>query len=106
MQKKEIIFVYLPNTSHFIHFQSVRQTKGNIHNETNKYRWHFRSKPHQIMSLTRGVVLSVLGQLCSLHDVENEPDPAHSLPPYAGDGLLHGRVRVLVPPPHDLVQLP
>ena len=47
MQKKEIIFVYLPNTSHFMHFQSVRQKKGNIHNKTNEYRWYFRSKPHQ-----------------------------------------------------------
>ena len=27
MQKREIIFVYLPNTSHFMHFQSVRQKK-------------------------------------------------------------------------------
>ena len=51
MQKKDIIFVYLPNTSHFMHFQSVRQKKGNIHNKTNKYRWHFRSKPHQTTSL-------------------------------------------------------
>ena len=51
MQKREIIFVYLPNTSHFMHFQSVRQKKGNIHNKTNKYRWHFRSKPHQTTSL-------------------------------------------------------
>ena len=47
MPKREIIFVYLPNTSHFMHFQSVRQKKGNIHNKTNKYRWHFLSKPHQ-----------------------------------------------------------
>ena len=38
MQKWEIIFVYLPNTSHFMHFQSVRQKKGNIHSKTNKYR--------------------------------------------------------------------
>ena len=52
MQKKEIIFVYLPNTSHFIHFQSVRQKKWNFHNKTNKYRWHFRSKPHQTTSLS------------------------------------------------------
>ena len=51
MQKREIIFVYLPNTSYFMHFQSVRQTKWNIHNKTNKYRWHFRSKPHQTTSL-------------------------------------------------------
>ena len=51
MQKREIIFVYLPNTSHFMHFQSVRQKKWNIHNKTNKYRWHFRSKPHQTTSL-------------------------------------------------------
>ena len=47
MQKREIIFVYLPNTSRFMHFQSVRQKKGIIHYKTNKYRWHFRSKPHQ-----------------------------------------------------------
>ena len=25
MQKREIFFVYLPNTSHFMHFQSVHQ---------------------------------------------------------------------------------
>ena len=52
MQKKEMIFVYLPNTSYFMHFQSVRQKKWNIHNKTNKYRWHFRSKPHQTTSLS------------------------------------------------------
>ena len=52
MQKREIIFVNLPNTSHFMHFQSVRQKKWNIHNKTNEYRWHFRSKPHQTTSLT------------------------------------------------------
>ena len=51
MQNREIIFVYLPNTSHFMHFQSVRRKKGNIHNKTNKYRWYFRSKPHQTTSL-------------------------------------------------------
>ena len=50
-QNGEIIIVYLPNTSHFMHFQSVRQKKGNIHDKTNKYRWHFRSKPHQTTSL-------------------------------------------------------
>ena len=50
-QKMEIMFVYLRNTSHFIHFQSVRQPKWNIHNKTNKYRWHFRSKPHKTTSL-------------------------------------------------------
>ena len=44
MQKREIIFVNLPFTSHFMHFQSVRQKKWNIHNKTNEYRWHFRSK--------------------------------------------------------------
>ena len=27
MQNSEIIIVYLPNTSHFIHFQSVRKKK-------------------------------------------------------------------------------
>ena len=37
MQKREIIFAYLPNTSHFMHFQSVRQKKGNIHNKNNAY---------------------------------------------------------------------
>ena len=47
MQKREIIFVYLPNTSHLMHFQSVRQKKWNIHNKTYKYR----SKPHQTTSL-------------------------------------------------------
>ena len=51
MQKRETIFVYLPNTSHFMHFQSVRQKKGNIHHTTNKYRWHFLSKLHQTTSL-------------------------------------------------------
>ena len=51
MQKMEIIFVYLSNTSHFMHFESVRQKKRNIHNKTNEYRWHFRSKPHQTTSL-------------------------------------------------------
>ena len=51
MQKREIIFVNLPNTSHFMHFQSVRQKKWNIHYKTNEYRWHFRSKPHQTTSL-------------------------------------------------------
>ena len=44
MQKRELIFVYLLNTSHFIHFQSVRKKKWNVHNKTDKYRWHFRSK--------------------------------------------------------------
>ena len=52
MHKKEIIFVYLPNTSHFMHFQSVRKKKGNIHNKTNKYRWYFWSKFHQTTSLS------------------------------------------------------
>ena len=65
MQKREIIFVYLSNTSHFMHFQSVRQKKWNIHNKTNKYRWHFRSKPHQTTSLS---VLSCL-QLASTNRV-------------------------------------
>ena len=51
MQKREIIFVNLPNTSHFMHFQSVRQKKWNIHDKTNEYWWHFRSKPHQTTSL-------------------------------------------------------
>ena len=51
MQKRKMIFVYLPNTSLFMHFQSVRQKKWNIHNKTNKYRWHFRLKPHQTTSL-------------------------------------------------------
>ena len=60
MHKKEIIFVYLPNTSHFMHFQSVRQKKGNIHNKTNKYRWYFRSKFHQTTSLS--AVLDYLRQ--------------------------------------------
>ena len=36
MHKREIIFVYLPNTSQFMQFQSVRQKKGNIYNKTNK----------------------------------------------------------------------
>ena len=45
------MFVYLPNTSYFLHFQSVRQKKWNIHNKTDKYLWHFRSKPHQTTSL-------------------------------------------------------
>ena len=56
MQEREIIFVYLPNTSHFMHFQSVRQKKGNIHNKIYKYRWHFRSKPHQTTSLKIGQI--------------------------------------------------
>ena len=47
------MFVYLPNTSHFIHSQSVRQKKWNIRYKTNKYRWHFQSKPHQTTSLNR-----------------------------------------------------
>ena len=55
MQKREIIFVNLPNTSHFMHFQSVRQKKWNIHNKTNEYRWHFWSKPHQTTSLNEYV---------------------------------------------------
>ena len=41
-----------------MHFKSVRQKKGNIHNKTNKYRWHFRSKPHQTTSL-RVLVLRI-----------------------------------------------
>ena len=56
MQKREIIFVYLPNTSHFMHLQSVRQKKFNIHYKTNKYRWHFRSKPHQTTSLRKHIL--------------------------------------------------
>ena len=52
-KKRETIFVYLPNTSHFMHFQSVRQKKGNNRYKTNEYRWHFRSKPHQTTSLRR-----------------------------------------------------
>ena len=51
-QKREVIIVYLPNTSHFIHFQSVRQKKWKVRNKINKYRWHFRSKSHQTTSLT------------------------------------------------------
>ena len=53
MQKREMIFVNLPNTSHFMHFQSVCQKKWNIHNKTNEYRWHFRSKSHQTTSLRK-----------------------------------------------------
>ena len=45
------MFVNLPNTSHFIHFQSVRQKEDNIRNQTNKNRLHFRSAPHQTTSL-------------------------------------------------------
>ena len=61
LQKREIIFVYLPN-AHFMHFQSVRQKKWNILNETNQYRWHFRSKPHQTTSLNgiKYIYLNVL----------------------------------------------
>ena len=33
MQKRD--FFHLPNTSHFMHFQSFRQKNGNIHNKTN-----------------------------------------------------------------------
>ena len=55
--KMEIMFVYLLNTSHFIHFQSVRQKKWNIHNKTNKYWWHFRSKPHHTTSLTEVLIV-------------------------------------------------
>ena len=36
-----------------MHFQSVRQKKGHIHNKTNKYRWYFRSKSHQTTSLKK-----------------------------------------------------
>ena len=36
-KKGGFFFVYLPNTSHFMHFQSVRQKKWNIYNKTNKY---------------------------------------------------------------------
>jgi len=28
--------------------------------------------------------------------------PEHGLPPFAGGGLVHVRVWVLIPPPHDL----
>ena len=42
-----------------MHFQPVRQKKWNIHNETNKYRWHFRSKPHQTTSLIERFVASL-----------------------------------------------
>ena len=59
MQKREIIFVNLPNTSYFMHFQSVRQKKWNIHNKTNEYRWHFRSKPHQTTSLKQNASTEV-----------------------------------------------
>ena len=52
------MFVYLPYTSHFRHFQSVRQKKWNIHNKTNKYRWYFRLKPHQTTSLI-GIIGSI-----------------------------------------------
>ena len=38
-KKMEIMFVYLPNTWHFIHFQSTRRNKWYIHKKTNKYRW-------------------------------------------------------------------
>ena len=77
-QTMEIMFIYLPNTSRFIHFQSVQQKKWNIHNKTDKYlnttrfihfqsvqqkkwnihnktdkyQWHFRSILHQTTSLT------------------------------------------------------
>ena len=63
MQKREIIFVYLPNTSHLMHFQPVRKKKGHIQNKTNKYRWHFRSKPHQTTSLSEPGQMS--GELMS-----------------------------------------
>ena len=68
MQKRKKYFVYLPNTSHFMHFQSVRQKKGNIQSKTNKYRWHFRSKPHQTTSL------NVMKDLCSSKLIEESVD--------------------------------
>ena len=52
-QKWEVMFNYLPNTTHFIHFQSVRPKKWNIRNKTNKYRWYFRSRPHQTTLLKK-----------------------------------------------------
>ena len=59
-QKMDFFFVHLPNTSNFIHFQSVRQKKWNIHNKTDKYRRHFRSKPHQTTSLILGFKKKVI----------------------------------------------
>ena len=64
MQKREIFFVNLPNTSHFMHFQSVRQKKWNIYNKTNEYRWHFRSKPHQTTSLIFNILTSKNHMFC------------------------------------------
>ena len=60
--KMEIMFIYLPNISRFIYFQSVRQKKWNIHYKTIKYRWRFRSKP-QTMSLStyRMIHISSMG---------------------------------------------
>ena len=55
VKNENTVCLLLPNTSHFIHFQSVRQKKWNIHIKINKYRWHFRSKPHQTTSLTRWI---------------------------------------------------
>ena len=78
MQKSEIIFVYLPNTSHFLHFQSVRQKKGNIHNKTNRYRWHFRSKPHQTTSLMQLCFFKIFKPQCL------EPPGHYLCPPEPG----------------------
>ena len=63
--KKRKFFVYLPNISHFMHFQSVRQRNVTFiffmnNNKTSKYRWHFRSKPHQTTSLRSKVIINTL----------------------------------------------
>ena len=69
MQKREIIFVYLPNTSHLMHFQSVCQKKGYIDNKTNKYRWH---KPHQTTSLKQTLLLQLFGLVAFIEQKEND----------------------------------
>jgi len=41
-----------------------------------------------------------------LHPLDSVAGPAHEAPPYCGFGLLHTRVRIWTPPPHDFEQAP
>lgn len=41
------------------------------------------------------------GQICVLHLLLSTDCPVHDLPPFAGGGLIHERLRTRNPPPHD-----
>lgn len=53
-----------------------------------------------------GACVVVVGQTCVLHGLLCERSPTQSAPNPSLVGLSHARVRVDVPEPHGLVQLP